>query len=143
MIHMKNRADYESEVKYSKLEKRIKRLERDFKKVKDILELSSPTDPMTWPELLQLDKKILNVLFDAEHKAMSTTEIAETLNMADPKGSGRTMVWNRLRRIKKISKSREAFSIVITESRKWKMNWDDFYFVSNKKDEATKSKPSS
>lgn len=111
------------------LERRIIRLERELKKVLDILELSPITNPFKWQDLTDLDKKILKHLLSQKHKGATTTEIAKALPLDNPEGSGRTIIWRRLKRIQNISKKLKGAPIVISERKCWIMNFDEFTFT--------------
>lgn len=58
----------------------------------------------------------------------TTKEMAEVLQLNKPETSGRTIVWRRLKRIQNISKRMKGAPIVISERKRWVMNFDEFTF---------------
>lgn len=111
------------------LARRVERLERELKKVLDILELSPVTNPFNWQDLTELDKEILTFLLNRKYKGATTTEIAKSLNLDNPESSGRTIIWRRLKRITKISIGLKGAPVVVTNAKRWLMNYDEFTFT--------------
>lgn len=105
-----------------KLEKRLRKLERDMKRVKETLEMATPLNPLEWPELNELDKKIIKFLY--EHKLATSTEIASGIGLSET--VGRVIVWKRLKRIVKVSQAKEGFPLLVKIGRKWALNSEDF-----------------
>lgn len=112
-----------------KIEKRVAKLERDMKKVKELLEMSTPIKPLEWSELSDLDKKILRFLYEKKLAGATTTQIAIGIGLERAETSGRVIVWKRLKRINRVSKEREGSPILVKEGRRWFLNFDDFTFA--------------
>lgn len=112
-----------------KLERRIARLERDVKRVKELLELSASVNPFEWSELNDLDRKILQFLYERKLAGATTTQIAVGVGLENAETSGRVIVWKRLKKIVRVSKEREGVSILAKEGRRWLLNFDDFTFT--------------
>lgn len=110
------------------LEKRLTICEKRIKMLVKHLELSPVLHPLEWTSLNELDKRVLTVLIKSGRGDMSTTEIAEALNLENPKSSGRVIVYTSLKRIERLSKKSKGLPIVIPSRKKWSMNWDDFEF---------------
>lgn len=115
--------------KIKEFDRRITRLERDMKRVKELLEMSSPINPLEWNELNDLDKSILKFLYKKKFAGATTSEIAAGIGLQSAETSGRVIVWKRLKRILKVSKEKEGIPLVMKEGRKWKLNFDDFTFA--------------
>jgi hypothetical protein len=107
-----------------RIKERLSKLERDMKRVKEILELSTPLNVFEWPELNELDKKIIRFLY--KKKLATTTEIAAGMGLYNPERVGRVIVWKRLKRIVKISQAKEGNSLLVKIGRKWALNFEDF-----------------
>jgi hypothetical protein len=107
-----------------RIKERLSKLERDMKRVKEILELSTPLNVFEWPELNELDKKIIRFLY--KKKLATTTEIAAGMDLYNPERVGRVIVWKRLKRIVKISQAKEGNSLLVKIGRKWALNFEDF-----------------
>jgi hypothetical protein len=86
--------------------------------------LSTPLNVFEWPELNELDKKIIRFLY--EKKLATTTEIAAGMDLYNPERVGRVIVWKRLKRIVKISQAKEGNSLLVKIGRKWALNFEDF-----------------
>ena len=120
----------------SKIETRLRTVEKDVRKIKATLEMTSPIDPLNWlmkgqntPFFIEFDKQIIQLLlYCGENCGLSTTELAKELKIENI-DSGRVMVWRRLKQIAKRSKARTGYPIVITENKRWHMNYDEFSFV--------------
>jgi len=78
--------------------------------------------------LTELDKGILKHLLAKTFDGATTKEMAEVLQLNKPETSGRTIVWRRLKRIQNISKRMKGAPIVISERKRWVMNFDEFTF---------------
>lgn len=121
----------------AKLERRIERIEERLKRIEDVLELSAMVVSFDWKDFSERDKTILKFLLEKREGA-STTEIAEGLAFSEPETSGRTIVYTRLKRIERISKRVKGLPLVISERKRWYLNYDDFNFPEVKKDEPRK-----
>jgi len=118
----------------AKLERRVQRIEERLKRIEDVLELSPMVVSFDWKDFSDRDKAILNFLL-SKREGASTTEIAEALEFSEPETSGRTIVYTRLKRIERISKRLKGSPLVISERKRWYLNYDDFNFPEVKKDE--------
>ena len=118
-----------TEDKLKKIEDRMERLEKEMKKVKEILELSPITDPLSWEILTEEEKRIVEYLLKKKFEGATTTEIAEALNMDSPTKSGRVIIWRRLKRVQRISKRSQGAPLVICEGKRWFMNYDQYSFA--------------
>jgi hypothetical protein len=107
-----------------KLEKRVQKLERDMKRVKEELELTTMLDPYKWPELNEVDKKIISYL--QQKKLATTSEVASGIGLQNPETVGRVIVWKRIKKIVKISKAREGAPLIVPVGRRWSINTEDF-----------------
>lgn len=121
----------------AKLEMRIKRIEARLKQIEDVLELSNTVSSFDWKEFSDKDQAILNFLLKKGREGATTTEIATELAFPNPETSGRTIVYTRLKRIERISRRIKGLPIVITERKRWYLNFDDFSFPEVKADERT------
>jgi len=107
-----------------KLERRVQKLEKDMKRVKEHLELTIMLDPYKWPELNNVDKEIIKYL--QEKKLATTTEIASGIGLQNPETVGRVIVWKRIKKIVKVSNAREGAPLIVKVGRKWAINTEDF-----------------
>jgi hypothetical protein len=107
-----------------KIEKRLLKLERDMKRVKELLEMSTPLNPFEWRELNELDKKIISYLY--EKKLATATEIATGIGLQNPERVGRVIVWKRMKRLVKLSQAKEGAPLLVKIGRKWALNSEDF-----------------
>jgi hypothetical protein len=112
-----------------KLQAEVTRLKVDMKKVKDVLEMSDNIDILHWPELGDLDRKILLSLLNSGSKGLTSTEIASQIKIPDPATSGRVKVWHRIKRIRKIGHQKKGGWVIVQDFRRWVMNTDDFTFI--------------
>lgn len=119
----------ELERRVSRLEKEVRWVRRKMKRVAEQLELADNLNPLSLPDLLPRDHEIIKVLMASGRDGLSTTGIAKSLNYNLPETSGRTIVYRRLRRIAKISQRKKGFPILIRAGRQWRMNFDDFSFI--------------
>ena len=109
----------------------LKRLDRIGERVKRIeweLELGGTLINFDWADLTERDKLILNTLLRRGRTGATTTKIAELIELESPEGSGRAIVYARLKRIERISKRLKGAPIVIPERRRWYLNFDEFKF---------------
>jgi len=111
------------------LDRRLQLVESRVKEIMKTLELSPAVYPLRFKQFSDLDKNILKVLFNAGREGLSTTEIARNLGLESPEGSGRVTVWNRLKRMERASKRLKGFPFVVSERKKWSMNFDDYEFI--------------
>lgn len=111
----------------TKTERQINRLEKRVKQIEDILELSPAVTSFNWKQFMPIDKKILVSLLNKREGA-TTTELADELGFSDPVGSGRVIVYRRLKRIERVTARAKSFSFVITANRRWFLNFDDYNF---------------
>jgi hypothetical protein len=110
------------------IEKRFKKIEERLKRIEDELELSPAVTSFDWKEFSEEDKKILGILLAKERLGATTTEISEEMGHSDPEGSGRVLVYRKLKRIERVSKRVKGFPIVTSNGRRWSLNYDDFHF---------------
>jgi hypothetical protein len=111
------------------LEKRVRRVEKEIKNIKEVLELAPVVNPLRWDIFTDLEKAIIQYLLDKKFEGATTTEMARKLNLPSPEGSGRVIVWRRLRRIQRLSKRKKGVPIVVYESKRWFMNYEEFSFA--------------
>lgn len=116
-----------------KLERRVRRVERELSKILKVLELVPSIHISEWKELTDLDKEILKVLLEKKFAGETTTKIAERLQLPNPKVSGRVTVYVRLKKIAKISERLKGAPIVLSEEKRWKLNFDEFNFIEESK----------
>ena len=110
------------------LERRLKLIEERLKRIEDELRLSPEIVSFNWKDFTERDKAILNYLLQKEREGATTTEIAEALGFPKPETSGRTIVYRRLKRIERVSRRIKGFPIVVYQSKRWMLNYDDFRF---------------
>jgi len=110
------------------LEKRLRKLEADVKKIKEILELAEVINPLGWKDYTDRQKQIIEYLLSKKYEGATTPEIAKALKLPEPEKSGRTIVWRELKRIQRISKRIKGSPIVICQGKRWTMNYEDFTF---------------
>lgn len=115
-------------VTLANIDKRVRKLEVQLKKILKQLDLMPVTDPTRWKEFTSEERQILRYLLDKKYDGATTTEIAKALNFASPSKSGRVLVWRRLRRISRLSSRRKGAPIVVCEGKRWIMNYDEFSF---------------
>lgn len=112
------------------MEKRLERLEARVKRIERELELGGVVVSFDgWTDFTERDKAILNTLLQKNRKGATTTEIAETIGLEAPETSGRTIVYTRLKRIARISNRLKGAPIVVSERKRWYLNYDEFDFV--------------
>lgn len=119
-------------IEVKKLRSDVDNLKRDMKQVKDLLDLSAIVDPLTWKDLSDLDRLILKALLAAGHAGMETPALAQACGLpyrGKERAKGRHAIWQQLRKIRKISYRLKGDYIVLLESRRWRMNWEDFTFA--------------
>ena len=109
-------------------DRKIKRLETRVKQIEDILELSPVVTSFNYKRIEDVDKKILKVLLGKDRNGATTTEIADDLGFSDPENSGRVTVYRRLKRIERVTTRLKSFPFVITENRRWFLNFEDYNF---------------
>jgi len=112
----------------ARLQSRLKRLEQRIKRIEDILEISPTIVSFDWKDFSYRDRMILNILLEKGREGATTTQIAEQMGFDDPEGSGRVIVYRRLKRIERISRRIKGFSIVLYDHKRWSLNYDDFQF---------------
>uniref|UniRef100_A0A6M3M3M2 Uncharacterized protein n=1 Tax=viral metagenome TaxID=1070528 RepID=A0A6M3M3M2_9ZZZZ len=110
------------------LNSRLKNIDSRLKRIEDILELSPTVTKFSWKQFNEVDQKILFYLLRKDREGATTTEIATALNLKSPDGSGRVSVYRRLRRIERISRTMKGLPIVLSERKRWTLNFDDFSF---------------
>ena len=114
----------------SVLKKRVDRLERDMKRVKELFCILPPiVKPVEWKELHELDRQILAVMIKNENQvSFRTGEIARALGL--PRESGRVKVWKSLKRIRRIGRSKHACILEQDKVGKtWALRRNDFTFL--------------
>lgn len=109
-------------------------LKKRVKEIMKLLEMVPIVAPWEWESFLEKDKAILKVLVKAGREGLTTTDIAKALSLESPEGSGRVMVYKRLKRITKISERMKGTSIVLSDGRRWVMNFDDYEFAQVKEE---------
>ena len=116
------------------LEKKVVKLEKKMIEVREILNLLPPIcDPTTWKELQQRDEDTLRFMIleskGDRNRLFSTSEIAKSIGLNDPYGTGRVQVWRSLRKIKKLQrKHHKTVLLEDKEHKRWRLNWADFEF---------------
>lgn len=110
------------------IERRLQRVEDRLKRIEKELELSGTFLSLDWEEFNPKDKTILAHLLKKKNKGATTTEIANTIGLDSPESSGRTIVYTRLKRIERISRRLKGMPIVVTEKKRWYMNFDEYSF---------------
>ena len=118
-----------------KLETRVQRIEEKLKRIEDVLELGDIVTTFDWKDFSTLDKRILDKLLEKGREGSTTTEIAKELNLNEPETSGRTIVYTRFKRIERISRRIKGIPIIISERKRWYLNYEDFRFPEVKKNE--------
>ena len=113
----------------SVLNKRIDKLERDMRRVKDIAGLLPPlVKPLEWDQLHDLDRKVLAYMIENENQiSFRTGEIAVALGL--PKDSGRVRVWKSLKRIRRVGRAKHR--CILEQDRvvkTWSLRRSDFSF---------------
>lgn len=113
--------------------KRVQVIEARLKRVEDMLEISPTITGFDWKEFTDRDRVILDFLLSKEKAGAGLSEIAQTLaeplHLLNPDRSGKVIVSRRLKHIEKVSRRLKGFSIVLSDRRKWCLNYDDFQFV--------------
>ena len=113
----------------SVLNKRIDKLERDMRRVKDIVGLLPPlVKPLEWDQLRDLDKKILRYMIEHENQiSFRTGAIAVALGL--PRESGRVKVWKSLKRIRRTGRAKHTCILEQDKLAKtWSLRHDEFTF---------------
>ena len=111
------------------LNKRIDKLERDMRRVKDIVGLLPPlVKPLEWDQLRDLDKQILRYMIEhVDQISFRTGEIAVALGL--PKESGRVQVWKALKRIRRVGRAKHKCILEQDKVAKtWSLRRSDFSF---------------
>lgn len=108
---------------------RLKNLENRVKRIEDELALSPTVTSFDWAGFHDRDKAILKFLLQKERAGETTTNIADALGFPDPEGAGRVKVYRSLRRVERVSRKLKGFPIVVYETRKWSLNYDDYQFI--------------
>jgi len=111
------------------MEQRVAFLEKRVKEIMKFLAMVPIVAPWEWESFSEQDKAILKVLVRAGRGGLTTTGIAKALGLESPEGSGRVMVYKRLKRITKISERMKGAPLVLPDGRQWIMNWDDYDFA--------------
>uniref|UniRef100_A0A6M3ID44 Uncharacterized protein n=1 Tax=viral metagenome TaxID=1070528 RepID=A0A6M3ID44_9ZZZZ len=109
-------------------DRKIKLIEKRLKRIEEMIDLLPTVTSFDLKQLELIDKKILNVLHVKGTDGATTTEIADNLGYEDPEGSGRVTVYRRLKRIERVTSRAKGLPFVITESRRWFLNFDDYDF---------------
>ena len=118
-----------------KLEIRVQRIEEKLRRIEDVLELGDNVTTFDWKDFSLLDKSVLDKLLEKGREGSTTTEIAKELNLKEPETSGRTIIYTRLKRIERISRRIKGIPIIVSERKRWYLNYEDFRFPEVKKDE--------
>jgi len=118
-----------------KLEIRVQRIEEKLRRIEDVLELGDIVTTFDWKDFSLLDKSVLDKLLEKGREGSTTTEIAKELNLKEPETSGRTIIYTRLKRIERISRRIKGIPIIVSERKRWYLNYEDFRFPEVKKDE--------
>jgi len=118
-----------------KLEIRVQRIEEKLRRIEDMLELGDIVTTFDWKDFSLLDKSVLDKLLEKGREGSTTTEIAKELNLKEPETSGRTIIYTRLKRIERISRRIKGIPIIVSERKRWYLNYEDFRFPEVKKDE--------
>ena len=116
-------------VTFAQLERKVAFLEKRMKEVMKFLQMVPVVAPWEWESFLEKDRVILKVLVRSDREGLTTTEIAKALSLESPEGSGRVMVYKSLKRIAKISERMKGTPFVISDGRRWVMNFDDYEFA--------------
>lgn len=117
------------------LDKKVTKLEKKMREVRDILCLLPPTcDPTSWKELQERDHDVLRFMISnsrnkRDDRCFTTSEIARGIGLKDPSGTGRVQAWRSLRRIKRLQRKYHKRVLLEDKRRKhWSLNWYDFEF---------------
>lgn len=110
------------ELEVKGLKKRLSRIEADLELLPTVTSFDG------WSSLTLRDKAILEALHGYEQDGATTLELAKKIGLAKPETSGRTIVNRRLKRIQEVSVRRKGASLVVRQSRKWVLNFEDFKF---------------
>lgn len=113
----------------AQIEQDVALLKKRVRELMKLAEMVPIVAPWEWESFLEQDKAILKVLVKAGREGKTTTDIARALDLESPEGSGRVMVYKRLKRITKISERLKGASIVLSDGRRWVMNFDDYDFA--------------
>ena len=120
----------------TKVEKRVERLEQRVKRIEKQLEIGGAViASFDWKEFLARDKQILNLLLQKGREGATTTEVATAIGLDNPETGGRTIVYERLKRIQRISTRLKDAPIVVMDSKRWFLNFNEFEFVGEKEHE--------
>lgn len=111
------------------LERRVQLLEKRMAEVMKVLEMAPIVAPWEWTMFSEKDRPILKVLVKAGRKGLTTTSIAKILGLENPEGSGRVTVYKALKRVAKKSERLKGLPIVLSDGRRWTMNFDDYQFA--------------
>lgn len=120
------------------LERRIKKLERQVKEIRDLLGFLPPmVDPFIWKGLTERDALVLRFLIaQTKGKRFTTTEIAREIGHPKPASTGRVHVYNSLKRIQRIArKKRKTIVDYDRKSKTWSLNRWDFRYPGDLKRE--------
>ena len=116
---------------FNQLERRMKKLEKDVKRIKKLVGILPPlVKPLEWDELSLRDKDVLKFLIEQpRNKRFTTTQIAESLHLDNPSKVGRVYVWKSLKRIQRIArKKRQRILDYDRVAKTWALNREDFMF---------------
>lgn len=116
----------------AKIEKRLERIEARVRRIEKELEMGGMIVTFDWKDFSQRDKQILNCLLQKGQEGSTTTEIASAINLNSPETGGRTIIYERLKRIKRISSRLKGAPIVIMDRKRWFLNFQEFDFVEEK-----------
>jgi len=112
------------------IDKRFQQIEARLKRLEDILEISPTiTSFDEWKDFSDRDKNILNFLLSKQREGAALSEMAKVLNLPKPDTTGKVIVHRRLKHIEKASKRLKGFPIIVSDRRKWYLNYDDFQFA--------------
>lgn len=111
------------------MKKELKLIKARLKRIEDVIELSDTITSFEWKQFSQRDQDILMILYHSGREGASLTQIAKGIALSKPETSGKVIVSRRLRHIVKVSYRRKAFPLVVSDRRKWYLNYDDFQFT--------------
>ena len=109
-----------------KMERRLTNLEAKVKRIEDLLELSDIIASFEWKHFTERDKRMLHFLLSRGREGAHLDEIAEHIGLDKP--SRKVIVSRRLTHIAKVSRKLRRFPIVVSDRRRWYLNYNDFNF---------------
>lgn len=113
------------------VERRLRKLERQMREVRDLLGFLPPmVNPFRWEGLTERDGEVLNFLISQpKGEEFSTTEIAEKIGLPKPTTTGRVHVYNSLKRVQRLARRKRKTILRYNPRRKkWHLNRVDFLF---------------